>query len=93
MRKYKSAFLKPYIRVARSSDFDGAKANDLRTAIMMGIIEDEGHKAYVLVQRGTKGIIAIGRTKRELRNLPAIVAVGKMKFNQWANLSKRQCRK
>lgn len=93
MRKYRSAYLKPYIRKARKDDFNGARANDLRTAIMMGIIEDEGHKAYVLVQRGTKGIISIARSRRELQNLPALVAIKKMKFKQWSNLSKIQCRK
>lgn len=96
MRKYRSAYLKPYIRKARKDDFNGAKANDLRTAILMGIIEAEGHKAYVLVQRGTRGtrgIISIARSRRELEKLPALVALKKMRFKQWANLSKRQCRK
>ena len=93
MRKYRSAYLKPYIRKARKTDFNGAKANDLRTAIMMGIIEDEGHKAYVLVQRGTKGIVLIARSRRELEKLPIAVALKKMTFKQWANLSKKQCRK
>lgn len=93
MRKYRSAYLKPYIRKARKDDFNGAKANDLRTAILMGIIEAEGHKAYVLVQRGTRGIISIARSRRELEKSIILVALKKMKFNQWANFSKKQCRK
>lgn len=93
MRKYKSAYLKPYIRVARTSDFDGAKANDLRTAMMMGIIESEGHKAYVLVQRGSSGIITIARSRRELKKQIVPVAVGKMTFKEWANSAKFRCRK
>ena len=81
MRKYRSAYLKPYIRKARKDDFNGAKANDLRTAIMMGIIEDEGHKAYVLVQRGTEGIISIAKSRRELEESPIELQLRKRNLN------------
>ena len=93
MRKYRSAYLKPYIRKARKDDFNGARANDLRTAIIMGIIEGEGHKAYILVQRGSSGIITIARSRRELKKQIVPVAVGKMTFKEWANSAKFRCRK
>lgn len=93
MRKYRSAYLKPYIRVTKPSDLDGAKANDLSVAIMMGIIESEGCKSYVLVQRGAKGIIAIARSRKELKDRIALVGLGISTFKEWANLIKKQCRR
>lgn len=62
MRKYRSAYLKPYIRRKTKNDID-YKGCDSRTYVRLCLPWFK----YVVVQRGTNHIIGCGRSKQELK--------------------------
>ena len=98
MRKYKSAYLKPYIRKAKKQDFNGVNASDLSIAILMGMFADYPKDVYVLVQRGSNKVVSIKRSREEIKRYVATIGfqkrdhIGK-KFNKWSNDVKHYCRK
>lgn len=87
--KKNRAFLKPYIRRAKQKDFKAKKATSFYTAIDMRIYMNKP-KCYVLVQRGTHQVIAVRKTKDELKQLvPSIKGRGiNKRFNKWKNKMK-----
>lgn len=98
MRKYKSAYLKPYIRRAKKQDFNGTNAIDFRTAILMALLKEIKNKnIYVLVQRGSNKVLTLSTSKYKLKNKYAVVWVEKKhkskRFNKWCNDIKHYCRK
>lgn len=85
MRKYKSAYLKPYIRRLRKTD----KEMDFRTAVRLAAAETMGYK-YVLVQRGVSGVLDVDKSKQKIKN--KLIGVKKSKdFDVWANQVKKKC--
>lgn len=87
MRKIRSAYLKPYIRRAKPKDFDGARAQSLRTAIRMALYEGQ-EKAYVLVQRGSSKVVEIAGSREELKRMPLACRLSRhpnKEFNRWRN--------
>lgn len=90
MRKYKSNYLKQYVRKLKKKD---RKTNnvDLRTLIKLSMYDVAGYK-YVCIQRGTTGPIIVGKTKEEVKK--SILAVNSNKdFNKWSNRVKKSCQK
>jgi hypothetical protein len=89
MRKYKSKYLKPYIRRIKSGDCKKALDSDIRTyhAVCMAI--DSGRGGYVLVQHGASHILAYAPSKWELKNKVAQVRFSRKGKNQafksWTN--------
>lgn len=83
MKKYRSAYLKPYIRRKTNKDIN-YKGCDFRTYLRLCF----SHFKYVMVQRGTSHIIACGRSKQELKKEIFIVR-GNKDFQKWANNVKR----
>lgn len=87
MRKYRSAYLKPYIRRKTQKDVNYREC-DFRTYLRLCFPWFK----YVMVQRGTNHIIACGRSKQELKR--EIFAVRKNKdFKKWTNNVKRMQQK
>lgn len=88
--KENRAFLKPYIRRAKQKDFKAKKATNIYTAIEMGAYKN-APKCYVLVQRGSHKIIALRKTKEELKQMvPSIKGRGiNKRFSKWKNKMKR----
>ena len=83
MRKYRSAYLKPYIRIKTEKDVN-YRGCDFRTYLRLCF----PHFKYVMVQRGTNHIIACGRSKQELKR--EIFAVRENKdFKKWTNKMKK----
>lgn len=84
--KENRAFLKPYIRLARKTDFNAKKATSFSAIIKMGVYK-KMPKCYVLVQRGSNKIVTIGRTKDEIKQrAPLIRGRGiNKRFNKWKN--------
>lgn len=96
MKKYKSAYLKPYIRKAKKQDFNARNASSISVCISQA--NYEGKKAYVLVQRGSSSVILMSESKERLKSLIAVVGFKKnkkrmKKFNKWRNNIKHYCRK
>lgn len=84
MRKYKSAYLKPYIRKMKKTD----QADNIRMAIELAYYSKKP-KAYVFVQRGTNTVIAVDTCRANL--IERIVGVQKGKdFNKWCNYVKKK---
>ena len=94
MKKYKSAYLKPYIRVAKKKDFNECNASDF--SVFLDMLYYEDRKAYVLVQRGCKEVIEMRGSREELqRSLVAIRHKKHIKkaYNQWSNGIKNTCQR
>lgn len=87
MRKYKSAYLKPYIRRLRKSD----KGADLRNDIRIITADVLGYR-YVMVQRGSNLVTDIGKTKHEIKQHLLAVRTNR-DYNKWANRMKHYCQK
>jgi hypothetical protein len=85
MRKRKSSYLKPYIRRRRNTD----TSESLREAIRLSLAKECGFK-YVMVQRGLKSIISVGKSKHDLKRQVFIVERNK-DFGIWANSVKKIC--
>ena len=84
--KKNRAFLKPYIRLARKTDFSAKKATSFSTIVKMGIYK-KMPKCYVLVQRGSNKVVTIGRTKDEIKQRAPLIrerGINK-RFNKWKN--------
>lgn len=91
MRKYKSNYLKPYVRRIKDNDLKASSRDmDFRTFMRLGMSKEFGFK-YVMVQRGA-GIIQVGRSKEELKK-SILVVKGNKSFNEWANRIKKQCQR
>lgn len=85
-------YLKPYIRKARSKDFNPNRTNDFHTLLSMAFYKDMP-KVYVLVQHGSNMVIAFGNSKDELKQRAPIIR-GKginRRFNTWKNKMKHYC--
>ncbi|MDB1923373.1 hypothetical protein ABHA37_08095 [Clostridium tertium] len=83
MRKYRSAYLKPYMRRKTKKDVNYRDC-DFRTYLRLCF----PHFKYVMVQRGTNHIIACGRSKQELKREIFIVKKNN-DFKKWTNNAKR----
>ena len=77
---------KPYIRRQRPSD----KAEDLRTALRLGILPELSPKTYVLVQRGCPGVLAVGLSRREVQRSILSVTMKQKTFRRWQMDIKRR---
>lgn len=98
MRKYKSAYLKPYIRKAKKQDFYGSNASDIMVCIAMSIYKCYQGDVYVLTQRGSNRVIDIAKSKEEIKIRLLAVSNKKnnhrcKKFNSWRNRIKIYCQK
>lgn len=84
MRKYRSAYLKPYIRRKTQKDINYSGC-DSRTYLRLCFPWFK----YVMVQRGTNHIIACGRSreelKREMLEEENLVFGDNKNFKRWAN--------
>lgn len=88
--KKNRAFLKPYIRLAKSKDFSVKKATSFSTMVQMGIYK-KMPKCYVLVQRGSNKVVTIGKTKDEIKKRAPLLNKGRginKRFNKWKNAMK-----
>lgn len=83
MRKKKSAYLKPYIRRAKKSDFNGSRAANMLVAVKLGLYSDRPN-VYVLVQRGSKTIVDVATSKNAMKR-KVLVVKGNKGFNIWCN--------
>lgn len=91
MRKYKSNYLKPYVRRIKDNDLKASSRNmDLRTYMRLGMAKEFGFR-YVMVQRGA-GVIQVGKSKEELKKNILVVDSNKG-FNKWTNRIKKQCQR
>lgn len=75
---------KPYIRRANGREF----GSGFREAMRLAVYERLGRPYYVLVQHGASNrVLAIGRTKRELRQCMCISSMrpNGSAFRKWAN--------
>ena len=85
MRKSKSSYLKPYLRRLRNTD----TSESLREAIRLSLAEEYGFK-FVMIQRGSKSVISVGKSKQDLKR--QIFTVRRNKdFEKWANRVKKIC--
>lgn len=87
MRKYRSAYYKPYIRRITNKDRQNTNC-DFRTFLRLSFPEMK----YVMVQRGCNNILAVGVSKQDLKTNILVVRSNKG-FNMWANRIKHYCRK
>jgi hypothetical protein len=72
---------KPYIRLANGKE----RSESFRTALRLAFFEINFSQYYVMVQHGfPKDIMAVGRTKDEIKRSIFILENGK-RFNAWAN--------
>lgn len=89
MRKYKSKYLKPYIRRLKVSDRKLAMNSGITTYHEICMAIDTGRGGYVLVQHGAKKIVAYGRNKWKLKNQISRIRITKKSkgktYNQWCN--------
>ena len=73
MRKYKSNYLKPYIRRLKRNDLRRKPGYmSLQTWMRLGLALEIGYK-YVMVQRGNQHIMLVGKTKNELKRAFVVV--------------------
>lgn len=98
MRKYKSAYLKPYIRKAKKQVFYSSNASDIMVCIAMSAYEHHKGDVYILTQRGTNKVIEIGSSKETIKRRLLAVSNKKnnhrcKKFNSWRNGIKIYCQK
>jgi hypothetical protein len=79
MRKYRSAYLKPYIRRKTEKDVNYPRC-DFRTCVRLCL----PYFKYVAVQRGTNHIIGCGRNRKELKE-EMLENENVESFKVWAN--------
>lgn len=86
MRKYKSKYLKPYIRKLKAGDLKRLRSQQTFRALLneciIGRARKNKEQVYVLTLAGTRGIVDVEINKEKLRN--AIVAI---------DTSNRECNK
>lgn len=80
----KCSRLTPYVRLANGRE----KAERFREAMRLAIFKKSGKPYYVLVQRGYPNTaIAVGLSKRDVKQSIFSVAVGRMTFREWCHLT------
>lgn len=92
MRKYKSAYLKPYIRKIKPSDVNNKNCS-MDVYIKLGLWEEGFERLkYIMIQRGTDSIMMVGNSKQEIKK--SLLSVRKNRgFNKWRNWIKNYCQK
>jgi hypothetical protein len=90
MRKYKSKFMKPYIRKLKAGDLKRITSQMTFQALLNECIIDYAQRnkkqVYVLTLAGTRCIVDVGMSKKRLRN--AMIAIDRYyrEYNKMRNV-------